>query len=93
MLSAKEFLDGMFGEDCYPTDTPDALIEFAQYHVTKALEAAADNANMKGESQHNNNAPDVTSDFIYVVDNDGPDYGYTVNRESILEAYSLENIK
>lgn len=51
--------------------------------IEKTLDNAADKANMLGVTQHNNNAPDVTDEFIYVVDNNGPDYGYTVNKESI----------
>lgn len=50
-------------------------------------------ANMIGVTQHDNGAPDVTSDFVYVVDSNGPDYGYTVNPDSILNAFTEDNIK
>lgn len=69
------------------------LIEFAKLHVEAALEAAAEKANMIGETQHNNNAPDQYEDFVYVSDPNGPDYGYRVNKDSILNAYPQENIK
>lgn len=68
-------------------------IKFAKLHVEVALKEASEQANMFGETQHNNNAPDRTEDFIYVVDSNGPDYGYVVNKKSILEAYPLDNIK
>jgi hypothetical protein len=67
--------------------------KLVEYHVTEALKAASEQANMIGETQHNNGAPDVTSDFVYVVDSNGPDYGYVVNKESILESYPLSKIK
>lgn len=67
--------------------------EFAKLHVKAALEAASENTQMIGVTQHDNDAPDIHSDFVYVVDSNGPDYGYTVNKESILNAYLLDNIK
>lgn len=36
--TAEEYLDGYLGNNNYPTDTPDALIEFAKLHVKAALE-------------------------------------------------------
>ncbi len=70
-----------------------AFIEFAKLHVEAALEAASEKANMFGETQHSNNAPDVYEDFVYVSNPNGADYGYRVNKESILNAYPLDNIK
>jgi len=78
---------------CFSSDMQKAMIEFAKLHVEAALEAAAEKANMIGETQHNNNAPDQYEDFVYVSDPNGPDYGYRVNKDSILNAYSQENIK
>ena len=39
--TAEEFLNGILGKDCYPTDTPYALIEFAKLHTEAALKAQA----------------------------------------------------
>jgi len=75
------------------SDMKECMIEFAKLHVEAALEEASKKANMLGVTQHNNNAPDVYEDFIYVSNDNGPDYGYTVNKESIINAYPLENIK
>lgn len=48
-------------------------------HVKAALKAASEDADMIGETQHNNNAPDDIKDFVYVIDNNGPDYGLWVS--------------
>lgn len=68
-------------------------ISFAKLHVEAALKKASENANMLGITQHNNQAPNQIEDFVYVTDSNGPDYGYEVNKDSILNAYPLENIK
>mgnify|MGYP007069503528 CR=1 FL=1 len=57
--------------------------------IKQALELAAENVNMIGITQHNNGAPDQTSDFVYVYDSNGPDYGYSVNKQSILDVINL----
>lgn len=69
------------------------MIEFAKLHRRAILDEVVKQANMIGETQHDNGAPDVTSDFVYVVDSNGPDYGYRVNPDSILDAYPEDNIK
>lgn len=51
----------------------------------QVLECAAENANMKGVTQHDNGAEDDYTDFVYVCDSNGPDYGYTVNKQSIMD--------
>lgn len=71
----------------------DKIIEQNKLHVKAALEKAAEDANLIGETQHNNRAPDVIRDFVYVADSNGPDYGFTVNKESILDAYPEDLIK
>ena len=43
--TAEEMANGMFGKDCYPTDTTYCMIEFAKLHVEAALKAA--HANMQ----------------------------------------------
>lgn len=67
--------------------TPEQLNDYTQSVIKQALKTAAENANMLGETQHNNNAPDRTADFVYVVDSNGPDYGYVVNKESITNTF------
>lgn len=57
-----------------------AMMEFGE----QLLERASENANMIGTTQHNNNAPDVHEDFVYVVDSNGPDYMYKVDESSII---------
>lgn len=74
-------------------DYKSTMIEFAKLHVEAALELAAKQANLKGITAHNNGAPDKTEDSVYVVDQNGPDYIYEVNKESIINAYSKSNIK
>lgn len=71
----------------------DKAIEFAKMHVKAALEMAAEKANLKGETAHNNGAPDKIEESVYVVDQNGPDYIYTVNKNSIINAYPESNIK
>lgn len=67
--------------------TAENLNEYTANVIRQALETAAEKANMIGETQHNNNAPDRIKDFVYVVDSNGPDYGYTVNKESITNTF------
>lgn len=69
------------------------MIEFAKLHVELALEEASEKADMLGQTQHNNNAPDEYTGFVYVTNPNGADYGYTVNKDSILKSYPIENIK
>ena len=70
-----------------------AMIEFAKLHVELALEEASEKADMLGQTQHNNNAPDEYTGFVYVTNPNGADYGYTVNKDSILKSYPLDLIK
>ena len=57
-----------------------AMIEFAKLHVKAALKAASENAKTKESWWQDNNIPNGAS--------------YTeVDRQSILKAYPLENIK
>lgn len=70
------------------------MIEFAKLHRRAILDAVVDKVDIIGEPQHNYDAPDLTVvDFVYVVDSNGPDYGYRVNPDSILDAYPEDNIK
>jgi hypothetical protein len=76
------YISDFSGESFCPIEAIEcAMREFAE----QLLELAAENANMIGETQHDNRAPDVFEDFVYVSDSNGPDYGYTVNKQSILD--------
>lgn len=73
------------GYSNYFTAIQHSIIQKAMKEACKqVLEAAAENADMIGETQHNNGAPDKYENFVYVIDSNGPDYGYTVNKQSIL---------
>ena len=67
-------------------------IEYAKLHVQAALEAAAEEVNWTSVKGHEE-LPEGTEDFIYVVDHNGPDYQYFIDKSTILEAYPPENIK
>ena len=54
--------------------------ELTKIHVELALEEASEKADMLGQTQHNNNAKDIYTSFVYVCNPIGADYGYTVNK-------------
>ena len=88
--TAEEF----FNDIKYVTySTEEKLITFAKLHVEQALKEASEKADMLGQTQHNNNAPDEYTGFVYVTNPNGADYGYTVNKNSILNSYPLDLIK
>lgn len=70
--------------------TPEQLNQYTSNVIEQTLEEAAEKANMLGETQHDNGAPDVQEDFVYVSNSNGPDYGYTVNKQSITNVF--ENV-
>ena len=72
---------------------PKHLIAFAKYHCEQQQKAILENINLIGENAHVDNKPSVYEDSVYVVDQNGPDYVYTVNKDSIIESYPFENIK
>ncbi len=78
--------------DMSPEQVAAYAIEFARYHVHKALQAACDGSNLRGESVHRS-LPDLIEDSVYVHDPYGPDYIYRPNILSILNAYPDENIQ
>lgn len=82
----------------------DILIEFAKLHVQSALENAAENVMIKKEYYYEEDVGrtrlreilDSSNLASERTDGDGIMYAvdtYEVNKESILNAYSLENIK
>ena len=85
-------------------DVEKAMIEFAKLHVQAALESAAENARIKTEYYNEEDvgrtrlreildSSDLASER---TDGDGIMYAvdtYEVNKQSILNAYPLNNIK
>ena len=69
-----------------------AMIEFAKMHCIAQREAILEKVNLRGVSVFDN-SPDKIVDGAYEVDSNGPDYNFTVNKESMINAYPLENIK
>ena len=81
MKTAAEFFDeGNFN------NVTDMLIEFAKMHVQEALEKAYLDSEMRVSENDTNEYPSFTDNY---------DDGYvtiTVSKDSILNAYPLENI-
>ena len=85
-MTAEEFLNenykvkvGVYIEE--------VMIDFAKYHVQKALEKAYLDSEMRVSENDTNEYPSFTDNY---------DDGYvtiTVSKDSILNAYPLENIK
>jgi hypothetical protein len=67
-------------------DAKEAIIEFAKLHVEAALKSASENAYVEYIDLDTNEIFDYTD--VITDDNVGAD----VNKNSILNAYSLENI-
>ena len=89
MITAEEFFYELY-PDAYieHCDIKNAMIEFAKLHVKAALEGASEKVEAEFQpigwlaDQH------VSSSFI-----EGEDYEISISIQSILNAYSLENIK
>ena len=64
-----------------------AMIEFAKYHVEKALKEASEKAFVEYIDLNT----DEIFDYTDVITDD--DVEVNINKDSILNAYSLENIK
>ena len=82
MKTAAEFFDeGNFN------NVTDMLIEFAKMHVQEALKQASEKAFVEYIDLNT----DEIFDYTDVITDD--DVGVNVNKDSILNAYSLKNIK
>ena len=83
--TAKEFIQNYIEENNEDSnlDIEDALIEFAKLHVEAALKEASEEATI------NKNKGEVTARTFGNVINGT----YSVNKQSILNSYSLDNIK
>ena len=62
-------------------DYTSMMIAFAKMHVEKALEAAQDNVRLRGTPIHSSTLPDETDDYCFTVD-----------KQTIANAYPLTNI-
>lgn len=81
-LFSKHF-DGLHYEDITPERIEKYAIEFARYHVEQALKEASEKAVMYDDNED-----------CHFIDEEGncPEY-LLIDRKSILNSYSLENIK
>jgi len=94
-MTAEEFLkkyqnntDHYADQDYSEYELIIALKEFAKHHVTEALKAASENVEADFEPMGWLAEQHQIKPFIA-----GEDYEIGISRHSILEAYSLENIK
>ena len=78
MITAKELFDKMLEENDECTST-EMMVEFAQRHVTEALKQASEKAELETEYENPVN-PSMGSFEV-------------VDKTSILDAYSLDNVK
>ena len=74
--------------DVHPVWINRAMREFAKLHVEAALKTASENVNLKESSSEEINTNNI-SPFITADDNTI----WIINKDSILNAYPLENIK
>ena len=87
--TARIFLQNLIEENNYDSniDIEDAMIEFAKLHVEAALKEAYLNSEMRVSENDTNEFQSFTDNY---------DDGYvtiTVSKDSILNAYPLNNIK
>ena len=87
-MKANEFKNNWLnGFELDENQIEDLMIEFAKYHVQKALKQASEKAFVEYIDLNT----DEIFDYTDVITDDN--VGANVNKESILNAYSLENIK
>ncbi len=93
-ITVEEFIEQKFSS--IPTkleNIKELMIEFAKLHCEAQVNAILENVNLIGNNAHSNSKPSVHQDSVYVIDQNGPDYIYTVNKDSIINAYLLDKIK
>ena len=84
ILTAERFLDISFGENkAVRSKITKAMIEFAKLHVQEALKQASEKSLMK----------DVNEDCHYEDEEGNFPAIYFIDKDSILNAYNLNNIK
>ena len=87
MITAEEFYEKNTNGFLDEVECKQLMIEFAKLHVEAALKEAYNNSEMRVSENDTNEIPSFTDNY---------DDGYvtiTVSKESILNAYPLENIK
>lgn len=83
-MTAQEFIEKRdeYGLLVYTNEISEIMIEFTKFHVQKALKEASENAQAGLEySHHEGEFEDI------------PVYLPVISKDSILNAYSLDNIK
>ena len=88
MITAEEYINKWITKPLDGNDIENLMIEFAKLHVTEALKEASENVNLKESSSEETNTNNI-SPFITADDNTI----WIINKDSILNAYPLENIK
>ena len=84
VITAQEFLDISFGENkAVRSKITKVMIEFAKLHVQEALKQASEKSLMK----------DVNEDCHYEDEEGNFPEIYFIDKDSILNAYNLNNIK
>lgn len=84
VITAQEFLDISFGENkAVRSKITKDMIEFAKLHVQEALKQASEKSLMK----------DVNEDCHYEDEEGNFPEIYFIDKDSILNAYNLNNIK
>lgn len=83
--TAEEFVNQYDWENS-TLDIPSVLIEFAKLHVEAALEAASEKANLYLHNPGWKHSSDIKTVKCH-------NYDASINRDSILNAYPLTNIK
>lgn len=84
VITAQEFLDISFGENkAVRSKITKDMIEFAKLHVQEALKQASEKSLMK----------DVNEDCHYEDEEGNFPEIYFIDKNSILNAYNLNNIK
>jgi hypothetical protein len=95
----KGYCEGpVYGDSYYENEEiVQAMILFAQMHVTAALQKASEQAKMlvqPSEMEEWENVPDeITRTDVDDEDSGCEDFSITIDKDSILNSYSLKNIK
>jgi hypothetical protein len=95
ILTAKEFIKNYlkYNPDC---KYDDVMIEFAKFHVEAALKKACEKSMINRKPTGDGQSSEEYTSNSFEGDLGYEDYipvNYTINQESILNAYPLENIK
>lgn len=86
-LSNEAYIDDVSNKIYFPSQVEEAMTEFAKYHVEKALEAASIESKLLVDGVEYEEYGIRAYDTFY------RDTDIYVDKDSILNAYPLENIK